>query len=841
MSQPLPIDAVLPEAIASIRRASALVLTAPPGSGKTTRLPAALLDALPDGEVLVLEPRRLAARSAARRVAAERGSALGAEVGYRVRHDERTSAQTRLTFVTEGILVRRLCEDAFLEGVAAVVLDEFHERHVDTDLALSMLREVRDTVRDDLVVVVMSATLDPEPIAAFLGGCPVLRAEGSLHDVEIRHLDRPLGPRDRLEDAVRRGVAAALAETSGHVLVFLPGVGEIQRVGRALVDLARREGCEVLPLHGALPAEEQDRAVLPGPVRKVVLATNVAESSVTIEGVTAVVDTGLARVLRHDTGRGLDALRVERISLASATQRAGRAGRTSAGICIRLWTAAEERSLPAFDTPEIRRSDLAGVALTVRSFAARDPSEFGWFDAPETQALRRSDALLERLGAVDAEGRVTTMGREMLRMPVHPRLARALIEARRRGCVRDVAALAAMLGERDLLRRPGPGEPPLPLDVLERLERLRRIEQAGLDEASCRAQGVDRAAARAIVRARDQLDRSRRGGRERADDADVVRCLLAGFVDRVVLPAGAGATVGTMVGGRGVEWERDALHDEPELLLALDVADGGARQSSTRSRLRLAAPLLRSWLDGLVAGEPRSEDTAVFESEAGRLAGLRRTTFLGLILDERRTGSVDPDAAEAALAAELEADPWRWLDGDGELRALQARLRFLRARFTDVAWPDVGDEEIVEAAVSLLAGRRSLRDLSGAQVAQLLVAGWPSEPRRLLGTEAPEKISLPGGRRARIDYASGEEPFLAVRIQELFGTDVSPSVGRRPILLHLLGPNQRPVQVTRDLASFWDNVYPKVRVELRRRYPRHAWPEDPRTAKPPEPPSRRRR
>jgi ATP-dependent helicase HrpB len=840
VNQPLPIDSVLPEAIASIRRASALVLTAPPGSGKTTRLPAALLDALPSGEVVVLEPRRLAARSAARRVAAERGSSLGEEVGYRVRHDERTSAKTRLTFVTEGILVRRLCEDAFLDGVAAVVLDEFHERHVDTDLALSMLREVRDTVRDDLVVVVMSATLDPEPIAAFLGGCPILRADGSLHDVEIRHLDRPLGPRDRLEDAVRRGVSDALGDTSGDVLVFLPGVGEIQRVGRALVDLARREGCEVLPLHGALPAEEQDRAVLPRPGRKVVLATNVAESSVTIEGVTAVVDTGLARVLRHDPGRGLDALRVERISLASATQRAGRAGRTSAGICIRLWTAAEERSLPAFDTPEIRRSDLAGVALTVRSFAARDPSEFGWFDAPETQALRRSDALLERLGAVDVGGRVTAMGREMLRMPVHPRLARALVEARRRGCTRDVAALAAMLGERDLMRRPGPGEPAVTVDVLERLERLRRVEQAGLDEASCRAQGIDRTAARAIVRARDQLTRGKRGDRERADD-DVVRCLLAGFVDRVVLPSGGDAMVGTMVGGRGVEWDRDALHEVPELLLALDVGDSGARQSSTRSRLRLAAPLERSWLEGLVPGQPKIEDAAVFESEAGRLAGLRRTSFLGLVLDERRTGSVDPVAAEAALAAELEADPWRWLEGDGELRALQARLGFLRSRFAEVDWPAVDDAGIVAAAVSLLAGRRSLRDLSGSQVAQLLVACWPAEPRRLLGAEAPERITLSSGRRFRIDYTSGEEPFLAVRIQELFGTDLSPCVGRRPVLLHLLGPNQRPVQVTRDLASFWDNVYPKVRVELRRRYPRHPWPEDPRTAKPPEPSSRRRR
>ena len=428
----------------------------------------------------------------------------------------------------------------------------------------------------------------------------------------------------------------------------------------------------------------------------------------------------------------------------------------------------------------------------------------------------------------------------MLRLPVHPRIGRSLIEARRRRCVRPVATLAAMLGERDLLRRPGPGELTLPIDVLDRLDRLARVEQGGFGDASCRALGVDRAAARAVARARDQLMRGRRHD-ERWDVDDVIRCLLAGFVDRVVLSAGSGATQGTMVGGRGVEWDRDALHDEPEFLLALDVADGGARQMSTRSRLRLAAPVERAWLDGVVPGEPRTEDAAVFEAASGRIAGLRRTTFLGLVLDERRTGSVEPEAVEAALAAELEADPWRWIGDVDELRGLMARVRFLRARFEEMAWPEVGDAEVVRAALPLLAGRRTLRDLSGPQIAQILVASWPAEVRRLLGTEAPEKIVLKSGRRARIDYTSGDEPFLAVRIQELFGTLQSPRVGRGPVLLHLLGPNQRPVQVTRDLASFWDNVYPKVRAELKRRYPRHAWPDDPRTATPPEPPVRRRR
>ncbi|MBI5850755.1 MAG: ATP-dependent RNA helicase, partial [Planctomycetes bacterium] len=425
-------------------------------------MPAALVDAGVAGEVVVLEPRRLAARAAARRVAFERGVRLGDEVGFQVRHETVASERTRLRFCTEGVLVRQVVADPFLAGVGAVVLDEFHERHVETDLALAMLREVRETVRPDLVLVVMSATLDAEPIAAFLDDAPVLRAEGRSFDVALRRRGRP-GPRERLEDCVQRAVLDVLDETSGDVLVFLPGVEEIRRAARALEVTARSRGLDVLPLHGNLPPEEQDRAIARGVRRKVVLATNVAESSVTIDGVTAVVDSGLARVLRADPARGVDVLRVERISLASAAQRTGRAGRTGPGVCHRLWSLADERGMAPFQTAELRRTDLAGPSLLVRAFAGRAPRDFAWFEAPDRVALDAADELLVELGAVDRAGRVTPTGRRMLALPLHPRLARALVEGGRLDCGVAIAAAVAVLAERDFVRRPAPGEPPLPI------------------------------------------------------------------------------------------------------------------------------------------------------------------------------------------------------------------------------------------------------------------------------------------------------------------------------------------------------------------------------------------
>ena len=829
--QSLPVDAIVADAVAALRERHGLVIVAPPGSGKTTRVPAALVDAGIKGEVVVLEPRRLAARSAARRVASERGGEVGDEVGYQVRHETVASSRTRLRFTTEGVLVRRIVADPFLTGVAAVVLDEFHERHVETDLALAMLREVRETVRDDLALCVMSATLDPQPVARFLGDAPILHAQGRVFDVAIRHRGRP-GPRERLEDHVRAAVVDALDDTTGHVLVFLPGVEEIRRAARALDEVARRRRVELHPLHGSLSPEEQDRAIAPGPARKVVLATNVAESSVTIDGVTAVVDSGLARILRSDPSRGLDVLRIERISRASATQRAGRAGRTAPGICYRLWSLADERSMPAFETPELRRADLAGPVLTVRAFAGRPPRDFGWFEAPESASLEVADRLLADLGALDATGRVSAAGRRMLELPLHPRLSRALVEARRLDCVDAAAAAIAVLAERDFVRRPHPGEPPVPIDLLGRVTVLDRLARSDFSPASCGAEGVDRGAVRHVERARRQLARGAKpSARDRHETEErVARSLLCGFGDRVVRRRASGADDGVMVGGRGVRWPAGALHDDSDLLLALDLGDREETGQARWSTLRLAIGIERAWLhrDGL-----REEVNVEIDDDAGQIVVLRRETYRDLVLAERRVG---PDQAGSdlreRLAALLRADPWRWLGEQRDLRQWLARLGWLRRVRPDLELPPVDGEMIAAAAATALGSRRSLRALAEVNLLPHLLGELPPRLGSDLDRLAPTHLALPSGRRARIEYAEGSDPFVASRIQDFFGMREAPRLaqGRAPLVLHLCAPNQRPVQITSDLASFWSTHYPKLRIELKRRYPRHAWPEDPTTA-----------
>ncbi|MCC6783185.1 MAG: ATP-dependent helicase HrpB [Planctomycetes bacterium] len=832
--QPLPIDAVLADAVAAVRRCGRLVLAAPPGSGKTTRIPAALVDAGLGGEVLVLEPRRLAARAAARRVAEERGGRLGDEVGYQVRHETLASERTRLRFVTEGVLVRRVVADPFLEGVAAVVLDEFHERHVETDLALAMLREVRETVRPELALVVMSATLEAEPIAAFLGAAPILRAEGRRFDVAVRHRGRP-GPKDRLEDAVRAAVVDALQETGGDVLVFLPGVEEIRRAARALEATARGQSLDVLPLHGNLAPEEQDRAIARGPRRKVVLATNVAESSVTIDGVSAVVDSGLARVLRSDPARGVDVLRVERISLASAAQRAGRAGRTGPGVCHRLWSAGDERGLPAFDTPELKRADLAGPALLVRAFAGRAPRDFAWFEAPERAALDAADALLTELAAVDDAGRVTAIGRRMLASPVHPRLARALVEGERLGCGEGIAAAVAVLAERDFVRRPAPGEPPVPIELGFRLRLLARLAEREFQAEECRAHGVDRGAIRAVDRARRQLARrlARSGTRGTDQEERIARALLAGFADRVVLRRSATQDEGVLVGGRGVRWPAGAFEDDAELLLALELGErddaGGARWSM----LRLAVSIERAWLADVAPGALRETVDVELDESAGQILVLRRLRYHDLVLDERRVGAeaAPADLAER-LAARLRADPWRWIGEQPALKGLCARIAWLRGVRPELGLEVPDDARIAAAAAEALGSRRSLKALAEVDLAPYVALGLGAQQRRELEIAAPERVVLPSGRKARVEYPPNAAPTVAARIQDFFGWLDAPRLGggRVPLVIQLCAPNQRPVQITADLRSFWANAYPKLRIELKRRYPRHAWPEDPTTA-----------
>jgi ATP-dependent helicase HrpB len=828
----LPIDDVLPAVQQALAQQPSLLLMAPPGSGKTTRVPPALLAVLGDrgGQIVVLEPRRLAARAAAARVAQELGVGLGDLVGYQVRGDSRVGKHTRIRFVTEGVLVRQLVQDPFLDGVGAVCLDEFHERHLEGDLALAMLAEARATVRPDLRVCVMSATLDPAPLRAFLPGAVTIEADGRLHPVRVVHLDR--ASPDPLETTVRTLVERALDETAGDVLVFLPGTGEIARCEQALANLARRRGVLVLPLHGRLDSDDQDRAIRPQGQRKVVLSTNVAESSLTIAGVSAVVDTGLARELRFDRGRGVDVLQLERISLASATQRAGRAGRTGPGLCYRTWTLAEERGMPARSLPEVQRIDLCGPTLLVRAFAGRDPRQFGWFEAPPAEALAAADRLLVDLGAIDGKsGALTRLGQALLGFPLHPRLGAVVHAGRTLGCAVAAATAATLLADVDQLTR-GDGT-----DLHTAVEAFLLAEERGFPEHLCREFGLGSWQARQVKAARDRLLVGARRDEAARDATQLSRCLLAGFPDRVALRAAGGeARTATMVGGRGLVLPASA--DGQELVLALRLLETGRQQ---RSRATLTAGLEPGDLQAVFPAALTSVVTAELDEAAGRVIALREQRYRDLPLRSARGGELPEGLAAERLLPLLARDPWRWLGEQKDLRRLLARLRWLAARAPDLGLPDWNDEAVAKAALQLLGDRSDLRALHDADVAELLLAELQPAQRRALQQGAPDRIELPSGRAAIVDYDAAAGPTIAARLQEFFGLRAVSALagGRVPVVLELLAPNHRPVQVTTDLPSFWTNVYPQVRRELSRRYPRHSWPEDPLAANPEARPRRR--
>jgi ATP-dependent helicase HrpB len=829
--EPLPIDDALPAVLAAFRRTTAVLLMAPPGSGKTTRVPPALVDALGDkgGAVVVLEPRRLAARAAAARVAQETGTVLGDLVGYQVRGDSKVSGRTRVRFVTEGVLVRQLVQDPFLEGVGAVCLDEFHERHLEGDLALAMLAEARATVRPDLRLCVMSATLDPAPLRAFLPGAEVVEADGRLHPVRVERLDRSAA--DPLEVTVRNLVDNALDETTGDVLVFLPGTGEIARCEDALANLARRRNVLVLPLHGRLEVADQDRAIRPQPQRKVVLSTNVAESSLTIAGVTAVVDTGLARELRFDRGRGVDVLQLERISLASATQRAGRAGRTGPGVCYRAWTAPEERGMPARALPEVQRIDLCGPALLVRAFAGRDPRQFGWFEAPPADALVAADKLLRELGAIDAgSGALTRLGQALLGLPLHPRLGAVVLAGRDLGCAAAAASAATLLADVDQLGR-GDGA-----DLHAAVDAFLLAEERGFPEHLCREAGLSPWQARQCKAARDRLLGGRRDGDR--DTSLLGRCLLAGFPDRVAVRSDGGEPrTATMTGGRGLVLP--AAADGPELVVALRLLETGRQQ---RSRAVLTAGLELADLQAVAKDALSTVVVAELDEQNGRVVAVREQRYRDLPLRAARGGELPEGAAAAKLLPVLAREPWKWLGEQKELRRLLARLRWLAQRQPDLAMPPFDDAAVAAAAVQLLGDRADLRALHDAEIGELLQAQLTPVQRRALHQGAPDRIELPSGRAAIVDYDAPAGPTIAARLQEFFGLRAVGALagGRVPVVLELLAPNHRPVQVTTDLPSFWANVYPQVRRELSRRYPRHSWPEDPLAANPEARPQRRR-
>jgi ATP-dependent helicase HrpB len=844
---PLPIDDSLPQILTSLRANRSLVLVAPPGAGKTTRVPPAIVRSglLTEDHpaVVVLQPRRVAARSTAARIAHEQDWTLREEVGYQVRLERRVSARTRLRIQTEGILNRQLLADPFLEGIGAVVLDEFHERSVHSDLALALLKEVRREVRPDLVIVVMSATLDAGPVARFLNDCPVVQVEGRSFPIEIQHRPSIRPASAEVIEPVLRELLAEGRDT-GHVLVFLPGLAEIRRVQRAIEPLAARFNVLVLPLHGSLPAEEQDRALRPESHRKIILATNIAETSLTIDGVSTVIDSGLARIAHYDPERGLDRLDLRRISLASAAQRAGRAGRTGPGVCIRLWSKREERGMAAFEVPEVHRVDLCATVLALHAWRVRDLGQFAWYDAPPRDRLQAAGRLLATLDAFDrASGQLTELGTQMLALPVHPRLARLLIASASEGRGAEGAALAALLAEKDIVQRESelrfrqrpvrPISPRGECDLLSRLDLLAEAESAHFSPA-LRTRGIDLAAARQASRVRHELVRlarsMERGDRSSpATDSDeaMLKWLLLAYPDRVVKRRGSEET-GVMVGGRGVRLSRDSCVREGELFLALDPREE-RRQGTLELLVGLASLVRLEWIEELMPHVLRRERACQFDPVRQRVFGVSRLWYQDLLIREDASGAVDPDEAAVVLAAALRSGASALFREDPATATWLARYAVVKQAIPEMEWPELDDAAFEELLELICQGRTSVEGVRQTSKIPYLECRLSAAQRRELAVGAPEALAVPSGRHVRLTYELHRPPILAVRLQELFGWTETPRLarGRVPVVLHLLGPNQRPVQITSDLRSFWTTTYHQVRKDLRGRYPKHSWPEDP--------------
>lgn len=816
----LPVDGTLPELIDALRQAPAVVLRAPTGTGKTTRVPPALLDSglLGDGQLLMLQPRRVAARACARTMAMQRGESVGETIGYQVRFEKAAGKKTRILVVTEGILTRRFAVDGLLEGISVVVLDEFHERSVHTDLALAFLRELL-SLRDDLKVVVMSATIDTGPVSRYLYDCPVITVQARTHPLRIDYL--PQNARERLPNQIAAGVKHLLrdgADDRGHILAFLPGAGEIRAAQRHMTGL---DGLEVVPLHGGLTSAEQDAALTPSARRRLILATNIAETSLTIEGVSAVVDSGYHKTLLHDHRRGVDRLDLRRVSRASADQRAGRAGRTGPGRVVRLWDQDRHQGLVANEIPELHRADLAGPLLQILDFYGPDLADFPFFEPPPDQALTRGLALLRMLDAVDKDHRLTDHGRALHALPLHPRQGTILALGAREGMLDDAASICALLSES------GRGDG----DLAQQKQSLEAyIAGAGAVDALGDARTMRR-----LVDTRKQLLqigkrlKGNAGQKRRFDGDALARLLLAGYPDRLCVVREPGKAV--LMGGRGVSFDVAPGEAVPKLMLALELVEVSTSRDAAKVGRRL--PVTEEQVRDVLRLDTR--EGAVWDPEREAVRGVRQTLCGDLILREK-PAEVDP-AVLAETLAQQAGDRFDVLfRPDKDAAALLARLRFAAKHLPEEDWPDVSDAGLIAHLPQWLHGKRKLDAVRKLDWRQALEGLLDWSRKSLLDREVPVSYTVPSGSRIRIDYASALEdtgyPVLAVRLQEMFGQSDTPRVARDrvPVLLHLLAPNMRPAQVTRDLRNFWNQTYAEVRKELRRRYPKHSWPEDPWTA-----------
>ena len=851
---PLPLDLAWPELAKALAAHMNLVLVAEPGAGKTTRFPPRLIGSgfiSADKKILMLEPRRLAARAAAHRIGEEQGWKVGAEVGYQVRFENRTSRETRLEILTEGLLTKRLQADPELKSVGAVILDEFHERSQHTDLALALLFELQQLSRPDLRLIVMSATLDAERVASYLGDAPIVKVPGRTHPVAIQHAKKPLaletGPGflDRMSELVR-DLIEGREKREGDVLVFLPGAREIRGVRERIEGAAQRAGFACHELHGSLALEDQDRAIRKSSAqKKIVLATNIAETSLTIDGVGTVVDSGLARVVRLD-GAGFERLQLSRISLASATQRAGRAGRQGPGLCYRLWTKLDEASMSPFEQPELLRTDLSEAVLSLLSQGVTDPDGFSWFEKPPAQALRFAVETLGDLGFRDSKsGALTEIGREALKLPVSARLARLLIEATAADQISLGARMAALLSEKDIALRGAnlKRQAAVESDILIRLHML---ESKSTEADRFAVRNVERVAEhleRACERvARAKLGPSKLKAQKKALENDEIaqRLLLLAFPDRLCRRRRAKEPQARMVGGRGVTIAPYSAVETAALFVALDSSEppaASAAGAKLDAQISLASSVERGWIEEFFSAAVEKRSQIVFEETSESVQKQTALMFHDLPLEEPHLSRPTGDEAHALLFEAARAKFDIRFATHESLSSWLERLRFVEETFADDEKIDANfDFDVVKskALEEACYGETKLNDVLAKPLAEIFTRHLPSALARLLDEAAPEAILVPSGSRIRLHYPPARPPYLEVRIQEVFGLKESPKVarGRVPVVMHLLGPNYRPVQVTSDLQSFWRSGYVEVRKELRSRYPKHSWPEDPTNAVP---------
>jgi ATP-dependent helicase HrpB len=823
----LPVSETLPALKAALAEKGAAVLEAPPGAGKTTLVPLALLDQpwLTGKRILMLEPRRLATRAAARRMAQMLGESAGETVGFRTRLETRVGPKTRIEVMTEGILPRLIEDDPGLDGVGLVIFDEFHERSLEADLGLALALDSRRHLRGDLRLLVMSATIEGDRVARLLGDAPVVASQGWSFPVAICHLARPAP--ERFEAGVTAAIIRALNEESGSALVFLPGGAEIRRVARLLEAEGLGADVSVAPLYGDLAPGAQDEALLPAAPgrRKVVLATSIAETSLTIEGIRIVIDGGLMRVPRYEPGSGMTRLATLRVSQASARQRSGRAGRLEPGIAYRLWPEAEEAQLRPFNAPEILEADLAPLALALAQWGAGDPAALAFLDPPPQAACAEAKALLARLGALDAQGKITAHGKAMAALGLHPRLAHMVLIGKEKGEGATAAAIAALLMERDILRAaPGARDADLRL----------RVETVGVRNGARHLPAgvtLDRGAAERARQAARQIGQRLGIVGGEIDARAAGRLLALAYPDRIAQKRPGARGQFLLANGKGAEMQpADALAGEDYLAVA-DL-DGDRRVA----RIFLAAPLSRAAIDEDFANDTAAEEMVEWDARAAAVLARRRLRLDALTLEDKPLAAPNPARVTAAMIAGIRELGVKALPWSREAEGLRARIAFLR-RIEGTAWPDLSDaaltETLEEWLAPYLAGISRRAQLQGLDLAAALAARLTHAQRQALDRLAPAHASVPSGSRIAIDY-TGEAPALAVKLQEMFGARETPAIagGRVKLVIHLLSPAGRPLQVTSDLAGFWRNSYPQVRSEMRGRYPRHPWPENPLEASP---------